>query len=185
MPIKVLGPSRTSGTYEMFLSLIIKAGCLAAMPEAAELLKQPDPAAFNNMCMTLRSDGAYVESGEDDARIVAALTAAPNALGVLGYSYLGRNVSGLRGVPLNGVEPTAATITAGQYQGSRVLYLYTKKARLAANPTIKDFLRLYLEQAAPGGALTGIGLVPLSDSVRKRASDTLENEFTIDTGDLN
>lgn len=184
IPILVLGHPKGSGTREMFETLILRVGCLSAMPQAAELLKSPDPAQFDLACLRVRTDGAYVEKGEDDAEIVAALKQNPNALGLFGYARLEQNATALRGVPIDGVAPDAKTISGGQYPGARTLFLYVRKARLKELPALKDFLKLYLQMAAPGGPLTGIGLVPLPDGTRRKADEALENEYPLEAGEL-
>jgi phosphate transport system substrate-binding protein len=184
IPILVLGHPKGSGTREMFEALILRVGCLAAMPEASELLKNPDPAQFDVACLRVRTDGAYVEKGEDDTEIVAALKQNPNALGLFGYSRLEQNATALRGVPIDGIAPEVKTISGGQYPGARTLFLYVRKARLKELPALKDFLKLYLQMAAPGGALTKIGLVALPDGTRKKAAETLENEYPLEANEL-
>lgn len=184
IPILVLGHPKGSGTREMFEALILRVGCLAAMPEASDLLKNPDPAQFDVACLRIRTDGAYVEKGEDDTEIVAALKQNPNALGLFGYARLEQNASALRGVPIDGITPEVKTISGGQYPGARTLFLYVRKARLKELPALKGFLKLYLELAAPGGALTKIGLVALPDGTRKKAAETLENEYPLEANEL-
>lgn len=184
IPIVVLGPPKSSGTHDMFVSLIMRAGCLAAMPEAGDLLKSSDPSQFDATCLKLRADGPYVEEGENDTEIVAALEKNPNAVGLFGYSYLAQNAAKLRAVPIDGALPDAATIAAGKYVGYRTLYLYVRKARLQAMPNLKAFLRLYLEMAAPDGPLAGIGLIPLGAGARKNSTDTLDKEFPLNPLEL-
>lgn len=184
IPIRVIGHPRTSGTRDMFESLILRAGYLSAMPDAAELLKSPDPSQFEATCLRIRADGPYVEKGENDDEIVATLKQDPTALGLFGYSRLEQNASALRAVPINGVAPDAKTIAGGQYPGARTLFLYVRKARLEETPALKTFLQLYLKMAAPDGPLIKIGLVALSDSSRKNAADTLENEYPLEALEL-
>lgn len=184
IPILVLGHPQGSGTREMFEALILRAGCLSAMPQAAELLKSADPSLFDIACLRIRTDGAYVEKGEDDAEIVSALKQNPNALGLFGYSRLEQNAAALHAVPINGITPDAKTISGGQYPGARTLFLYVRKARLMEMPALKDFLRLYLQMAAPGGPLARIGLVPLPESSRRKAAEALENEYALEANEL-
>ena len=53
--------------------------------------------------------------------IVAKLEANKNAFGIFGYSFLEENASKLRGVAIEGVEPSFEVIAAGKYKGSRPL----------------------------------------------------------------
>nr|WP_310037096.1 substrate-binding domain-containing protein [Sphingomonas sp. BE123] len=183
-PITVLGPPATSGTRDAFVELILEPGCLAAMPAAQELRMNPDPALYAAACKTLRSDGAYVEKGEDDEVIVAGLAENRAAIGVLGFSYLDRNRSRLRGVSIDGVAPTAQDIAKGSYAGGRTLYLYVKKRHLDAMPELRAFLDLYASMWGPGGPLTERGLIAAPDKVRQRAAATIANGYTIDRNAL-
>jgi phosphate transport system substrate-binding protein len=184
IPILVLGPPKSSGTHDMFQSQIMRAGCLAAMPQAAGLERGSDPTQFQGVCLDLRLDGPYVEEGENDNRIVAALEANPKALGLFGYSYLEQNAAKLRAVPIDGVSPDPKTIADGKYPGFRTLFLYVKKVRVTAKPTIKELLKLYTRMAEPGGPLVAKGLIPMSERSRKSSAETVENEFPLEAQDL-
>jgi phosphate transport system substrate-binding protein len=180
LPIKVLGPPESSGTRASFVTLLIEPGCLVAMPDAQALRTSGDPAKFDSVCSRLRSDGAFVSEGEDDNAIVAALEKDSQALGVFGYSYLERNMAQLRAVPIGGTAPDATTIANGTYPGVRQLYLYVKKAHMEKKPSIKEFLNLYLDMAAPAGPLVKAGLIPLSEKAAARARQTIEGGFPVE-----
>lgn len=180
IPILVLGPPSTSGTRDAFVELIIEPGCLAAMPMAANLKRASDPAPFETACRKLRSDGAYAEKGEDDNLIVQGLSENPNAVGLVGYSYLDANRTRLHGVPIDGVAPTYADIESGKYPGVRSLYLYVKKRHLNAMPELKEFLHLYSTMWEPGGALTKRGLIAVPKKVRDRSTEVIELELPLD-----
>lgn len=180
LPIKVLGPPESSGTRASFVTLLIEPGCLVAMPDAQALRTSGDPAKFDSVCSRLRSDGAFVSEGEDDNAIVAALEKDSQALGVFGYSYLERNMAQLRAVPIGGTAPNATTIANGTYPGVRQLYLYVKKAHMEKKPSIKEFLNLYLDMAAPAGPLVKAGLIPLSEKAAARARQTIEGGFPVE-----
>jgi phosphate transport system substrate-binding protein len=159
--IEVLGPPPTSGTRDSLHELFMEKG--AEQIETLIHLKQADPKAFESAWKTIRDDGAYVESGENDNVIVQKLAANPDALGIFGYSFLEENVSTLKGVPIDGVEPTFENIASGAYKGGRRLYVYFKKDQLGLVPGIKEFAEEYVSPAALGedGYLAAKGLVPL------------------------
>ncbi|WP_447728634.1 substrate-binding domain-containing protein [Sphingomonas koreensis] len=181
IPILVLGPPSTSGTRDAFVELILEQGCLAAMPAAADLKKTGDPALFESTCRKLRGDGAYAEKGEDDTLIVQGLSENPNAVGLVGYSYLDANRTRLHGVPIEGVTPTYADIESGKYPGVRSLYLYVKKRHLEAMPDLKEFLRLYSTMWEPGGPLTRHGLIAVPQKVRDRSTEVIQLALPLDT----
>ena len=113
----MLGPPPTSGTRDSLHELLLEKG--AEQIPALAALKKSDAKAFERAWKTLREDGAYVEAGENDNVIVAKLDANKNAFGIFGFSFLEENTAKLRGVALDGVEPTYDNIAAGKYKGSR------------------------------------------------------------------
>lgn len=180
IPLLVLGPPGTSGTRDAFVELILEHGCTEAMPEAAELKKAADPALFDTACRQIRGDGAYVEKGEDDNLIVEGLAQNPNALGLIGYSWLERNRGRLHGVPIDGIAPDYAAIASGKYPGVRTLYLYVKKRHLDAVAGLKDFLNLYASMWAPDGPLAKRGLIPAPQKIRERSLEAIQLALPLD-----
>ncbi|MBW6523880.1 substrate-binding domain-containing protein [Sphingomonas sp. RHCKR47] len=182
-PIRVYGPPATSGTREAFAELILARGCETLKPELAAL-RERNRAAFDARCLAVRDDGAYVDAGENDNLIVQKLGANPDAIGIFGYSYLEENTDAVRGVAINGVEPSYGAIANDSYPGSRALYVYVKRAHLRAVPGLRRFLALYAANWAPGGALTRRGLIPSPVSVRARAADTISHDRPLDPRSL-
>jgi phosphate transport system substrate-binding protein len=159
--IEVLGPPPTSGTRDSMHELFMEKG--AEQIPALAALKKSDAKAFDKVWKTVRKDGAYVEAGENDNVIVAKLEANKNAFGVFGFSFLEENLSKLKGVPLDGVEPTFETIAADKYKGSRRMYVYIKKAHVGVIPNLDKFAMEYVSDKALGsdGYLAKKGLVTL------------------------
>ena len=183
IPIKVLGPPSTSGTRDAFAELILEPGCEAAYPEA-KALKDSDKTKFENACLLIRSDAAYVDSGENDNLIVQKLSTDPNALGIFGYSYLEENAQRLHGVPIDGVTPTYETIAGNSYPGARALYIYVKKQHLKAVPGLKEFLTQYSQMWAPDGPLVKRGLIASPQAARDAATKAIEMETPLDPASL-
>jgi len=77
-PILVLGPPPTSGTRDAFVELGMELGALE-VPELAEL-KKTDEEAFKNYAHTIRTDGAWVDFGENDTALVQSLVKSPEAI---------------------------------------------------------------------------------------------------------
>jgi phosphate transport system substrate-binding protein len=159
--IEVLGPPPTSGTRDSMHELFMEVGALQVPAVAA--LRKSDPKAFEKAWKTLREDGAYIEAGENDNVIVQKLEANRNAFGVFGYSFLDANAAKLRGVALDGVEPTYDNIAGGKYKGSRPLFVYIKKQHVGVVPGVDKFAAEYVSNRALGedGYLAKKGLVTL------------------------
>lgn len=156
--IRVLGPPPTSGTRDSLNELFLQVGCES--DPAMKELKKSDEDKHKDVCTKIREDGAFVEAGENDNLLVQKVAADPNALGVLGYSFLEENTDKVRAVELDGNTPTSASITDLTYPGARKIYIYAKGEHLQAKPAIRDFLALYARLSGSGGTLQSRGLVP-------------------------
>jgi phosphate transport system substrate-binding protein len=169
LPIRVYGPPSTSGTRDALGELLMTPPCEANPSMAA--LKKSDEAKFKAICTGIRTDGAYVEAGENDNLIVQKLAANPGTLGIFGYSFLEENASKVKGVTINGVTPNYATISSFRYPGARPLYIYVKNAHVRAIPAIRAFVAEITKESAigPKGYMLAGGLVAAPNGVRARA----------------
>ena len=160
--ILVYGPPPTSGTRDAFSELALEK--VARKIPTLETLRGTDEDAFKAKAHTIRTDGAWVDSGENDNAIVQTLTKTPNALGVFGYSFLENNMDTVKAATIDGVAPTFETISNGSYPVSRSLYIYVKKANVGVTPGLREFVNAFVSDAASGkgGYLQHRGLIPLS-----------------------
>ena len=164
--IDVMGPPPTSGTRDAFAELVMAKGA-QEVPEM-KALKEKDDKEFQKRALTLREDGAWKDSGENDSLIVQALSRSPEQFGVFGFSSFEENMDRLQAAPLNGVEPSAEAIIDGKYAASRSLYFYVKKANVGVVPGLQEFAMELLSDHAAGlrGYLRGRGMVPLHPDER-------------------
>ena len=179
LPILVYGPPSTSGTRDALKELILEKGC-AANPEMAAL-KESDEAAYSRTCTEVRSDGKYVEQGEQDNLIVQKIEANKNAVGIFGYSYLEENADRLNGLTINGKEPTYDNNSNFSYPGARPLFVYVKKAHANAIPGLKEYMAQWPKMWGRGGPLAKKGLVVSPDAVmgaNTQKATTLEPVLT-------
>jgi phosphate transport system substrate-binding protein len=177
--IVVLGPPPTSGTRDAFVDLAMHAGCKQTdYVESGDY----DKAWVKENCSRMRTDGPFIEAGENDNLIVQRLDSDPSALGIFGYSFLYENVDKLKGVKIDGVEPTFDTIGDKSYPVSRPLFFYVKNAHRGVIPNLQEFIEEYMSEAAlaPGGYLSERGLVPLSDERRAKLQDAVINGKSMD-----
>ena len=180
--ISVFGPPSTSGTRDSLAELILEKGCQS--DPAMEALKEKSEDEYKATCTRVREDGKYVDSGENDNLIVQKLGANPNAVGVFGFSFLEENRATLKDIPIDGIEASYETVSSGQYPGARPLYIYVKKAHMAAIPGLQGFLDAFANNWAPGGALTKRGMVAAPEDVRKANAQTVKALTVLDGAQL-
>lgn len=173
--IEAYGPPPTSGTRDAFVEIAMEGGakavsCLADM-------RSNDKKAFEGVAHTIREDGRWIDSGENDNAIVQTLVNTPTAFGVFGYSFLDQNSDKIQASEIDGSEATFENIASGDYPVSRSLYFYVKKGHVGATPGLQEYALEFLseEAAGPGGYLEELGLVPLSDAERAVFRENVEN----------
>jgi phosphate transport system substrate-binding protein len=164
--IDVMGPPPTSGTRDAFVELVMEKGAVGSTDMKA--LKESDEKAFKARASTLREDGAWKDSGENDNLIVQALSRSPQQLGVFGFSSFEENMDRLQAATVEGAQPTFESIVAGDYAASRSLYFYVKKANVGIVPGLQEFAAELTSDQAAGtrGYLRGRGMVPLKPEER-------------------
>ncbi len=172
--ILAYGPPPTSGTRDAFVELAMHAGC-----EELQYVKNGgfDGDWVKVNCSRMRTDGPFVEAGENDNLIVRRLEADPNALGIFGYSFLFENLDRLKAVSIEGVEPNSSTIADKSYPVSRPLFFYVKNAHRGVIPNLNAFLEEYVSSDAleQGGYLSERGLVSLADDLLMELQDAVLN----------
>ena len=171
LKIEVLGPPPSSGTRDAFEELVMEEGC-----ESTSLVDCDG--------VSVRSDGPWVDAGENDNLIVSKLEANPNALGVFGFSFLDQNADAIKGAYVDGVEPTFENIASGDYPVSRSLYFYVKNAHAGVVPGIQEYAGEFMSEAAAGqeGYLVDKGLIPLPKEMFRTISGNVSSLTTM-TGD--
>jgi phosphate transport system substrate-binding protein len=172
--IQVYGPPPTSGTRDAFLELGMTPG--AKLVPATAAVQAQDKDRFESLAHTVREDGAWIDSGENDNAILQTLTRTPGSLGVFGFSFLEQNLDTVKAETIDGVYPTAQAIADGSYPLARSLFIYVKKAHIGVTPGLQQFLIEFTSEAAvgQGGYLQDRGLVPLPEPelIRQRSIAT-------------
>jgi phosphate transport system substrate-binding protein len=156
--LRVLPP--VAGTRDALQDLFIEAG-LARIAGMARLADKDG--TLPKSVRIMREDPPYIVVHESEEVIARQLAARPEALGVLSHRVFHANRERLRGVPIEGVEPTAENAYAGTYVGTRKLYLYIRMAELKR---VRGLGRLGPEYTSgdalgPNGYLLTMGFVPL------------------------
>ena len=146
--IQVYGPPPTSGTRDAFLELGMTPG--AKLVPAAAAVEAADADRFEALAHTLREDGVWIDSGENDNAIVQTLTRTPGSLGVFGFSFLEQNLDTVKAETIDGVAPTADTIADGSYPLARSLYIYVKKQHIGVIPGLQQFVQEFMSDGSAG-----------------------------------
>jgi phosphate transport system substrate-binding protein len=169
IPITVYGPPPTSGTRDAWVELVMVEGC-GEYP-AIEALGEE---RMEEVCQRMRTDGPFIEAGENDNLIVQRLNADPNAYGIFGYSFLYENQDTLKPIKIDGVAPNDETIESGEYAVSRPLFIYVKNDHRGVVPNLQEFIEEYVSEDAmgPGGYLSERGLIPLPEDKLHEVQET-------------
>ena len=182
IPIVVYGPPSTSGTRDALAELILTKGC--ETDPAMKALKDSDKDKHKDLCTKVRTDGAYVEQGENDNLIVQKIAANPKAIGIFGFSFLEENMTKIKGIPMSGVMPTYASVSDFSYPGARPLYLYVKAAHVKAIKSVTPFLNEFAKAWGTDGYLKAKGMVVAPEDVRTKNADIVSKMTLMDASGL-
>lgn len=171
--ILVFGPPTSSGTRDAFEELVIAYG--------SKHIK-----GYDGAFTTIRRDGAYVPSGENDNLIVQRLAQNPTAFGIFGYSFLAENRATIEAASIDGVLPKRKLISTGKYPVARSLYFYTKNSHIGNVAAMKPYVDLFLSDRAIGerGFLKHLGLIPLPERMRQTMRQRWKQRETLSISDL-
>ena len=178
LAIRVYGPPTTSGTRASFVEIV---------NEKAYCKKDADVKAIGykaKKCRAMRTDGAYVEAGEQDNLIVQKLQEDPDAFGIFGFSYLDQNSDTLQGAALSGVTPTFEAIAEGKYKASRALYFYVKHSHIGVVPGIAEYMKEWMKHWDEDGALTDAGMIPMPATERMEMAVRIQALPVLSSKDL-
>lgn len=181
--IRVYGPPTTSGTRASFAELINQKGYCAKDPLAKEAsLARGDKKG--KKCRAMRTDGAYIEAGEQDNLIVQKLQEDKNAFGIFGFSYLDQNSDSLQGAELDGVAPTFEAIGDGSYKASRALFFYVKHAHLGVVPGIQEYMNEWTKLWTEDEVLADAGMIPLGEDEMDEMAQRMQDLPVLTAQDL-
>jgi len=165
--IRVYGPPTTSGTRASYAEMVNQKGYCGK-----EVMAKKASAARGDKkgkkCRAMRTDGAYIEAGEQDNLIVQKLKEDPSAYGIFGFSYLDQNSDTLQGAVISGTNPTFDEIANGTYSVSRALYFYVKHAHVGVVPGINEYMAEWVKHWGEDGALSDAGMIPMPQEERAK-----------------
>jgi len=162
LEIRVYGPPTTSGTRASFAEMVNqKAYC--GKDELAKKASAARDDKKGKKCRAMRTDGAYIEAGEQDNLIVQKLQEDPTSYGIFGFSYLDQNRDTLQSAIIDGGGATFEAIASGDYAISRALYFYVKHAHIGVVPGIAEYMEEWTKHWGEDGILADAGMVPMPD----------------------
>ncbi|MFL1780535.1 Phosphate-binding protein PstS precursor [Candidatus Hepatincolaceae symbiont of Richtersius coronifer] len=158
--IKVMGPPSTSGTRDSFIELGMHKGC--EMSQARITIKETSK-ELAKFCSGVRTDGAWINGGENDILLIRKVAASKNTLAILGYSFYEQNQKSVSVVKIAGITPNPQSFNNKNYPLFRPLFMYFKGERLGITPGLKEFAQeaLLPQSIGPKGYLVKAGLIPL------------------------
>ncbi|MBL6851421.1 MAG: substrate-binding domain-containing protein, partial [Alphaproteobacteria bacterium] len=157
--IRVYGPPTTSGTRASYAEMVNEKGYCGKDGIANAGLKAAGQKA--KMCRAMRTDGAFIEAGEQDNLIVQKLNEDTTAYGIFGFSYLDQNTDTLQGAVISKTAPTFENIAGDNYSVSRALYYYVKHQHIGVVPGVKEYMAEWTKHWGDDGALSDAGMIPM------------------------
>jgi phosphate transport system substrate-binding protein len=182
LEIRVYGPPTTSGTRASFAEIVNEKAYCGKDADAKAALKAAGKKA--KTCRAMRTDGAYVEAGEQDNLIVQKLQEDTGAFGIFGFSYLDQNSDTLQGAELSGVVPTFEAIADGKYKASRALFFYVKHQHIGVVPGIEAYMTEWTKHWGDDGILADAGMIPMPQAERNEMASRMKNLPLLVAADL-
>ena len=180
--IRVYGPPTTSGTRASYAEMVNEKGYCKKDAEAKAALKAAGMKA--KKCRAMRTDGAFIEAGEQDNLIVQKLNEDNTAYGIFGFSYLDQNSDTLQGAVISKTAPTFENIASNNYSVSRALYYYVKHQHIGVVPGIKEYMAERTKHWGDEGALSDAGMIPMPKSERAKYKSAMTNLPVLTAADL-
>ena len=181
--IRVYGPPTTSGTRASYAEMVNQKGYCAKDKEAkAASVARGDKKG--KKCRAMRTDGVFIEAGEQDNLIVQKLNEDTSAYGIFGFSYLDQNSDTLQGAVISKTAPTFENIAGNNYSVSRALYYYVKHQHIGVVPGMKEYMAEWTKHWGDEGALSDAGMIPMPKSERAKYKAAMTNLPVLTAADL-
>ena len=181
--IRVYGPPTTSGTRASYAEMVNQKGYCAKDKEAkAASVARGDKKG--KKCRAMRTDGVFIEAGEQDNLIVQKLNEDTSAYGIFGFSYLDQNSDTLQGAVISKTAPTFENIAGNNYSVSRALYYYVKHQHIGVVPGMKEYMAEWTKHWGDEGALSDAGMIPMPKAERAKYKAAMTNLPVLSAADL-
>ncbi len=152
-------PGTDSGTFDYFIE--------AVMDPA--FVKDADADKGKGEEALLKAGN--LQLSEDDNVLVQGVEGSPNAIGYFGFAYYEENADLLRATAIEGVDPSAASVDAGEYPLARPLFIYSAANIIAEKPQVGSFINFYLTYV--NEEIIRVGYFPAPDAALDAARQAL------------
>jgi phosphate transport system substrate-binding protein len=129
---------------------------------------------------TVLDNGDFKDAVKEQPGSASVVQGVTEDVAGIGYSGIGYNTSGVRGLPLSMkegqslVEPTYENSSKGNYPLSRFLFVYVNKApNQPLSPIVREFLK-YIYSREGQKVVIKDGYFPLSQKIIQKQSDHLK-----------
>ena len=181
--IRVYGPPTTSGTRASYAEMVNQKGYCAKDKEAlATSIARGDKKG--KKCRAMRTDGVFIEAGEQDNLIVQKLNEDTSSYGIFGFSYLDQNSDTLQGAVISKTAPTFENIAGNNYSVSRALYYYVKHQHIGVVPGMKEYMIEWTKHWGDDGVLSDAGMIPMPKSERAKYKSAMTSLPVLTAADL-
>jgi phosphate transport system substrate-binding protein len=181
--IRVYGPPTTSGTRASYAEMVNQKGYCAKDKEAkAASIARGDKKG--KKCRAMRTDGVFIEAGEQDNLIVQKLNEDTSSYGIFGFSYLDQNSDTLQGAVISKTAPTFENIAGNNYSVSRALYYYVKHQHIGVVPGMKEYMTEWTKHWGDDGVLSDAGMIPMPKSERAKYKSAMTSLPVLTAADL-
>ena len=181
--IRVYGPPTTSGTRASYAEMVNQKGYCAKDKEAkAASIARGDKKG--KKCRAMRTDGVFIEAGEQDNLIVQKLNEDTSSYGIFGFSYLDQNSDTLQGAVISKTAPTFENIAGNNYSVSRALYYYVKHQHIGVVPGMKEYMIEWTKHWGDDGVLSDAGMIPMPKSERAKYKSAMTSLPVLTAADL-
>ena len=181
--IRVYGPPTTSGTRASYAEMVNQKGYCAKDKEAkAASIARGDKKG--KKCRAMRTDGVFIEAGEQDNLIVQKLNEDTSSYGIFGFSYLDQNSDTLQGAVISKTAPTFENIAGNNYSVSRALYYYVKHQHIGVVPGMKEYMTEWTKHWGNDGVLSDAGMIPMPKSERAKYKSAMTSLPVLTAADL-
>ena len=183
LDIRVYGPPTTSGTRASYAEMVNQKG-YCGKDKIAKKASAARGDKKGKKCRAMRTDGVFIEAGEQDNLIVQKLNEDTGAYGIFGFSYLDQNSDTLQGAVISKTAPTFENIAGNNYSVSRALYYYVKHQHIGVVPGMNEYMAEWTKHWGDDGALSDAGMIPMPASERAKYKSAMSSLPVLTAADL-